>query len=162
MNADVLSNIVGFCDIDSRRALGPGYGIQDLKRNVEFDRKMQAILDMRKSSIHSSQRVYREYWYITLNDKMRACFANHSFYSGKSHIETTVHSYVPYYHRCNASYTCEFHDSMDKISSILLPEPYIEIRAQWKDGKWIVKKNQYQSRNHPMLQQLGYTLVDEI
>jgi hypothetical protein len=70
MNDDVLSNIAGFCDVDSRRALG--LPPKKLMRNAEFDLKLQELHRKIRVTFGPSwfDSAYEE-WCIRLNNRFQ-------------------------------------------------------------------------------------------
>jgi hypothetical protein len=70
MNNDVVFKIAGFCDADSRRALG--HLPRPLRRNAGFEQKLQDI--HRQFHIHDPISLWGgcQVWHIRLNKKMFA------------------------------------------------------------------------------------------
>jgi hypothetical protein len=167
MNADVLFNIAGFCDIDTRRLMG--MGPQQLKRNVELDAKLQALHAMLQ--IKWDER--RKYHRIQLNDQisMLVCCPQQTSISMIDHYYTTVAGHY--------QGTCHFHthgigpsNRTDIKSHVYLDELLYRgselVMAYFENGKWNVKqeRNPWSGDLHPapsdypVLARLGYGLVE--
>jgi hypothetical protein len=161
MNDDVLTNIAGFCDIDSRRALGTGP--RPVKRNTNFDTRLAAIHGMRADAVTVQQNRDYAHWSILLNDRLSACILQRrpddrapflDYMTVLVHFEGTI----------QAQYIC----GMDRLpehaySAVIVNDSggytNASIRADWVNGKWTVCMDHHRRHLWPLIRQLGYTPV---
>jgi hypothetical protein len=143
MNTDVLGNIAGYCDIDTRRDAHNVFGpvTRPLKRNADFDAKLQAIHQMRHEMPIANQ-FYRGCWSMCLNNRMTAMFYDRDTVTGATC--GTIHTCSG--QSSNTGYSAVYEwmsyrsisDVDCTICNVRVNGRQIDVHAKWLNNKWTV------------------------
>jgi hypothetical protein len=168
MNADVLSVVAGYCDIDSRRALSlPPH---KLRRDAAFDAQMQTIHQERKSTYmveHWGTKRLTSTWHIQLNCKTKAVVVIMVFGDlGTSDAEITW--YIPmtgttWPSSFAASAVCTFGFDGEIFTYHTLDPPLPSasrymVFANFISGRWTVNAKGRVAQDKAALARLGFVL----
>jgi hypothetical protein len=164
MNTDVLSNIAKYCDIDSRRALGPEF-VRPLVRNADFDVKLQAIHRWMMSNRH-----YSEYngnckkWKIQMNHAHSIdIMIWHKVHN--KHVHSVRHTFCYNNNNNTDMYrtACFAFNTSDDIEEITSQVGHYRgnypVFSYFRNGRWEIYSGGRTDKALVPLKKLGYVIV---
>jgi hypothetical protein len=176
MNDDVLATIAAFGDIDTRRSMGYGSMTKPLKRNGEFDERLQTIHRGRTVE-YTRARIFHGPTFPLIIVQLNSCVAIHISPRGyEGDVEYGIQSctfHIAYEYLRNLEWYAEYAvtdctTGVQQVTSIVeLDAPFSDykttsVSAEHVNGQWVVTSvlaKDLTAVDRRTLRRLGYEKV---